>query len=246
MTPDDWDAQFARQADWTRGTRAYLYRRANMLWAERILDVGSGTGVVTEELAARTQGQVFGVDLNPEMVEYAQRRGGQVRYQIGDGHDLEFVDGWFDVVACHFVLLWCRNPARVAQEMVRVTRPGGTVLVCAEPDYGGRIDHPDLPVGEWQSRSLRREGADPWMGRKLRELFTLPGVRHIDVGVMPGLWDLVTLRAQFEAEWLLWELSLAGLMPAAELAALKAKDLAAIESGERVVFVPVFYALVRV
>ena len=84
------------------------------------------------------------------------------------------------------------------------------------------------------------------MGRKLRELFTLPGVRHTDVGVMPGLWDLATLRAQFEAEWLLWERSLAGLMPAAELAELKARDLAAIESGERVVFVPVFYALVRV
>jgi SAM-dependent methyltransferase len=244
--PDDWDAQFARQADWTRGTRAYLYRRANMLRAENVLDVGSGTGVVTEELAARTQGQVFGVDLDPEMVAYAQRRGGQVKYRIGDGHDLEFADGWFDVVACHFTLLWCREPARVAQEMVRVTRPGGTVLVCAEPDYGGRLDHPDLPIGEWQIRSLRREGADPWMGRKLRELFALPGVRHTDVGVMPGLWDLATLRAEFEAEWLLWERSLAGLIPAPDLADLKAKDLAAIESGERVVFMPVFYALVRV
>lgn len=246
MTPDDWDAQFARQADWTRGTRAYLYRRSKMLRAERVLDVGSGTGVVTEELATRTQGQVFGVDVDPEMITYAQRRRGQAKYQIDDAHNLDFADGWFDVVACHFLLLWCRDPARVAQEMVRVTRPGGMVLVCAEPDYGGRIDHPDLPIGEWQSRSLRREGADPWIGRKLRELFALPGVRHTDVGVMPGLWDLGTLRAQFEAEWRLWERSLAGLVPAAELADVKAKDLAAIESGERMVFMPVFYALVRI
>lgn len=246
MMPEDWDAQFTRQAGWTRGTRSYLYRRANLLRAERVLDVGSGTGVVTEELAARTQGRVVGVDLDPEMIAYAQQRGGQAEYQYGDAHDLAFADGWFDVVACHFVLMWCHDPGKAAREMVRVTRPGGVVLVCAEPDYGGRIDHPELPIGHWQSRSLHREGADPWLGRKLRGLFALPGVRHADVGVIPGLWDLAMLRAQFEAEWALWERSLAGLVPADELADLKAADLAAIESGERMVFIPVFYALVRV
>jgi SAM-dependent methyltransferase len=246
MTPKDWDAQFARQAAWTRATRAFLYRRANLLRAERVLDVGCGTGVITEELAARTRGRVVGVDLDPEMVAYAQQRGGQAEYQAGDAHDLVFADGWFDLVACHFVLMWCRDPARVAQEMVRVTRPGGAVLVCAEPDYGGRIDHPDLPMGHLQSRSLRREGADPWLGRQLRGLFALPGVRHTDVGVIPGLWDLATLRAQFDDEWALWERSLAGLVPAGELADLQEADLTAIESGERMVFMPVFYALVRV
>jgi SAM-dependent methyltransferase len=246
MMPEDWDAQFARQAGWTRGTRSYLYRRANLLRAERVLDVGSGTGVVTEELAARTQGRVVGVDLDPEMIAYAQQRSGRAEYQYGDAHALAFADGWFDIVACHFVLMWCRDPGQAAREMVRVTRPGGVVLVCAEPDYGGRIDHPELPIGHWQSRSLRREGADPWLGRKLRGLFALPGVRHADVGVIPGLWDLAMLRAQFEAEWALWEHSLAGLVPADELADFKAADLAAIESGERLVFMPVFYALVRV
>lgn len=246
MMPEDWDAQFTRQAGWTRGTRSYLYRRANLLRAERVLDVGSGTGVVTEELAARTQGQVVGVDLDREMVAYAQQRGGRVKYEIGDAHDLAFDDGWFDIVACHFVLMWCRDPEQAAGEMVRVTRPGGSVLICAEPDYGGRIDHPELPIAHWQRQALRREGADPCLGRKLRGLFALPGVRHADVGVIPGLWDLAMLRAQFEAEWALWEPSLAGLVPAGELAGFKAADRAAIESGERTVFMPVFYALVRV
>ncbi|MFN2218767.1 MAG: class I SAM-dependent methyltransferase, partial [Anaerolineae bacterium] len=61
----EWDQQFARQAGWTRGTRTVLYRRANLLRAERVLDVGSGTGVLTEELVERTRGQVVGVDLDP-------------------------------------------------------------------------------------------------------------------------------------------------------------------------------------
>ncbi len=246
MTLQEWDEQFTRQAGWTRATRTHLYRRANLLRARRVLDVGSGTGIVTEELASRTGGQVTGVDLDPAMVVYARARNGRAEYRPGDAHGLPFGDAWFDVTVCHFLLLWCRNPAQAAQEMIRVTRPGGVVLVCAEPDYGGRIDHPALPLGRWQVEALRQEGADPCVGRKLRELFALPGVRQADVGLFPGLWDLATLRAEFEAEWALWERSLAGTVPPDELKRCRDTDLAAMESGTRLAFMPVFYALVRV
>lgn len=246
MTLEEWDAQFVRQASWTRATRSHLYRRANLLRARRVLDIGCGTGAVTDELVARTQGQVFGVDLDREMVAFAQRRGGQAEYRADDAHALSFPNAWFDVTACHFLLLWCRDPAQAAQEMVRVTRPGGAVLVCAEPDYGGRIDHPELPIGRWQAEALRREGADPFMGRKLRDLFALPGVQGSEVGIIPGMWDLATLRVEFEAEWALWERSLTGIVPPDELARLKAADQSAIESGARLAFMPTFYALIRV
>lgn len=247
ITPEEWERQFARQADWTRATRIHLYRRANLLRARRVLDVGSGTGVVTEEVAARTTGHVIGIDIDPVMVTYAQTRGGRAEYRLGDAHDLPFSEGWFDVTLCHFLLLWCRDPARVAQEMVRVTRSGGTILVCAEPDYGGRIDYPDLPLGCWQREALCREGADPYMGRKLRCLFApLPSVRSVEVGLIPGLWDIPVLHAEFEAEWALWERTLAGFVPSHKLARVKAADWKAVELGERLAFIPVFYALVRV
>ena len=245
LTPEQWDAQFARQAAWTRATRTHLYRRANLLRASRVLDVGSGTGVVTEEIAARTEGQVIGMDLDAAMVTYAQGRGGQAEYRAGDAHDLPFGDAWFDITVCHFTLMWCRDPGKVAQEMVRVTQPGGSILVCAEPDYGGRIDHPDLPLGRWQIEALRGEGADPCLGRKLRDLFALPGARQTDVGLMPGLWNPSAMRAEFDAEWTLWERSLADLVPSQELVRVKALDLEAIESGRRLVYMPVFYALIR-
>ncbi len=246
MSYQEWDDQFARQAGWTRGTRAHLYRRANLLRAERVLDVGSGTGILTKELAERTQAQVIGVDIDPGMVGYARKLHGDAEYRTGDAHDLDFRDGWFDLVVCHFVLLWCVEPSIVAQEMIRVTRAGGTILVCAEPDYGGRIDYPDLPLGRWQTEALRNEGADPLLGRRLRSLFALPGVRHVELGLIPGLWDLTTLRAEFDAEWSLWERSLRGMVTPDELARVKAADLAAIDAAERLVFMPVFYALVRV
>jgi SAM-dependent methyltransferase len=246
LTPEEWDGQFARQAGWTQATRSHLYRRANLMRAERVLDVGCGTGAVTEDLAARTKGKVIGVDLDPAMVAFARQRGGRAEYAPGNAEELSFGDGGFDITVCHFLLLWCRNPAQAAQEMIRVTRPGGAILVCAEPDYGGRIDHPDLPLARWQRQILRSEGADPCVGRKLRGFFSLPSVRRAEVGIIPGLWDLATLRAEFDAEWGLWERSLLGSVPATELAQAKAADLEAIETGERLAFIPVFYALVRV
>ncbi|MFN2291645.1 MAG: methyltransferase domain-containing protein [Anaerolineae bacterium] len=246
MTPAQWDEQFARQAGWTRATRAHLCRRANLLRAQRVLDVGSGTGVITEELAERTRAEVIGIDHDPKMVAYAQDQHGRVAYRLGDAHDLPFANAWFDITVCHFLLLWCRDASRVAAEMVRVTRPGGSVLVCAEPDYGGRIDHPALPLRQWQAEGLAREGADPRLGRRLRGLFALPAVRSTDVGLIPGLWDLGTLRIEFDAEWALWERTWADFVPAGQIAEAKAASLAAIQSGERLAFLPVFYALVRI
>ena len=246
LRPAEWDRQFSRQADWTRATRSHLYRRARLLQSARVLDVGCGTGVITEEVAARTRGQVIGVDLDTEMVAYAQGRGGRAEYRLGDAHDLPFHDAYFEVTVCHFLLLWCRDPAQAAQEMVRVTRPGGCVLICAEPDYGGRIDYPELPLRAWQMEVLRQEGADPCLGRKLRSLFALPAVRQVEVGLIPGLWDPARLRAEFEAEWALWGRSLEGAVSAEELARVKAREWQAIEAGQRLAFVPVFYALVRV
>jgi SAM-dependent methyltransferase len=246
MTAEMWDQQFARQAGWTRATRMHLYRRSNLLRAERVLDVGSGTGAITEELAARTRGEVIGLDLDPAMVAFAQEQGGRATYRQGDAHDLPFDDAWFDRTVCHFVLLWCQDPARATQEMVRVTRPGGYVLVCAEPDYGGRLDYPDLPLAGWQIQALRQEGADPCLGRRLRALFTLPGIRRLEVGLIPGLWDVATLQSEFEAEWALWERSLEGLVPASELECARDADRVATESGIRLAFLPVFYALAQV
>ena len=249
MTLEEWDAQFTRQAGWTRGTRTHLYRRANLLRAARVLDVGSGTGVVTEELAARTQGEVVGVDLDPEMVAFARRRGGRADYRGGDAHALSFREGWFDVVACHFVLMWCRDPAQVAREMVRVTRPGGSVLVCAEPDYGGRIDHPPelVVLGQRQTDALREQGADPEIGRRLGEIFSAAGLRAM-VGTMAGQWRVPAKPGdapddEFEAEWAMRERDLNGILPPEELRRLRAIDRQALEEGHRILFVPTFYAL---
>jgi len=245
LTVVEWHAQFIRQAGWTRAVRNQLYRRVNLLRAERVLDVGCGTGVITEEMAARCKGQVIGVDADPAMIAFAQNKGSRAEYRVGDAHQLDFPDGHFDVVACHFLLMWVSNPALAVCEMARVTRPGGAVLACAEPDYGGRIDYPEeLPLARWQAEALRREGADPFIGRKLPALFTQAGL-SANVGVIPSLWDDEALRAEFEAEWVLMERTLVGLVSEDELKRYKQVDWQAIEDGQRLIFMPIFYAVGR-
>jgi SAM-dependent methyltransferase len=245
LTIEEWHAQFTRQARWTRAVRNQLYRRVNLLRAERVLDVGCGTGVITEEMAARCRGQVTGMDVDAAMIAFAQYKGGRAEYRVGDAHQLDFPDGHFDVVACHFLLMWVSDPALAVREMARVTRPGGAVLACAEPDYGGRIDYPEeLPLARWQAEALRREGADPFIGRKLRALFTQVGL-STNVGVIPSLWDDEALRAEFEAEWALMERTLAGTVREDELQRYKQVDWQAIEDGQRLIFVPIFYAVGR-
>lgn len=242
----EWHAQFRRQAGWTSGIRSQLYRQVGLQHADRVLDVGCGTGVITRELAERTRGQVIGLDIDPQMVAAAQRlsAAGSVRYEQGDALQLPYPDRHFDLVTCHFLLLWVADPARAVNEMARVTRPGGSVLIAAEPDYGGRIDWPDLPLRQWQIEGLRRQGADPLIGRQLRALLALARLRA-QVSTYPSQWGIETLRDEFEAEWR-WVVHDAGdAVEPDVLAFAKAQAAAAIQAGTRLVYVPTFYGLGR-
>jgi ubiquinone/menaquinone biosynthesis C-methylase UbiE len=240
----DWHQQFVRQAGWTEQTRSYLYRRARLTDAGRVLDVGCGTGAITAELARRTGGEVIGVDIDPAMLAFARQYDSGARYEQGDALELPYPDEHFDIVTCHFLLLWLSDPSLAVREMARVTRSGGHVLVCAEPDYGGRLDWPELPVREWQIGGLRRQGADPLIGRALRRLLAQAGL-EAEVGVMASVWDIASMRAQFAAEWaMLWH-DVSDIIDAATFEAARAGAQAAVEAGTRLVFMPTFYAYAR-
>jgi ubiquinone/menaquinone biosynthesis C-methylase UbiE len=241
---EDWHQQFVRQGQWTEQTRSYLYRRAGLSDAERVLDVGCGTGAITAELARRTRGQVIGIDIDPAMLAYARQHDSSAQYEQGDARDLPYPDGYFDIVTCHYLLLWLNDPYLGVREMARITRRSGHVLVCAEPDYGGRLDWPQLPVREWQIEALRRQGADPCIGRALREMLARAGL-ETEIGVIASVWDVASMRAQFEAEWaMLWR-DAGDSLDRATFEAARARAQAAIEAGTRLVFMPTFYAYAR-
>ena len=244
LSTREWHAQFARQARWTGATRNQLYRRAKLLYAERVLDVGCGTGAITCELARRTRGEVIGLDIDPSMLAFARQQDRDTHYEEGDALAMPYPDRYFDVVTCHFVLLWVSDPLRVVCEMARVTRVQGCVLICAEPDYGGRLDWPKLPIREWQIEGLRRQGAHPTIGRQLRQLLVQAGL-HTEVGVIPSHWDSQSLRENFDAEWAFLRRDAEEAVGTPAFAQVKDQARAASDAGTRTVYLPTFYAFGR-
>lgn len=247
FTPEEWHTWFLRQAEWTRPTRLWLYRQAGLGEARRVLEVGCGTGVIAGEVARLTSAGIIGLDVEARMLEVARGYAPQVVLVQGDARALPFGDGAFDLVLCHYLLLWLEEPARAVMEMARVVRAGGFVLACAEPDYGGRIDHPPelALLGRLQAEALRRQGADPQMGRRLGELFVAAGLRTT-VGVMAGRWELPSVPdADFSAEWAIRRHDLSTSLPPEELDRMEEIDREALRAGRRILFVPTFYALGR-
>jgi ubiquinone/menaquinone biosynthesis C-methylase UbiE len=71
---------------------------------------------------------VIGIDLNPAMLAVARRHGGDIEYAEGDGQDLPFGDGEFDVAICQFGVMFYPDPARGFAELARVSRRGAVAV----------------------------------------------------------------------------------------------------------------------
>src|SRR5262249_56634022 len=115
----------------------------------RIRDVGGGTGEAARAWAVRVgpAGRLVAVDNSATMVAEARARdrgaGRSVAYQVADAHVLPFADNAFDRCRAERIFSHLEDPARVAAELFRVTRPGGRVVVSAADQETLVVDGPD-------------------------------------------------------------------------------------------------------
>jgi len=249
LSPNEWHNRFSQQAGWTRQARQYLFSRLGLNSGSRVLEAGCGTGAVLADLAPPGESGLHGLDIRLDYLQLAQQHVPTARLAAGDTHHLPYAGGSFDAVCCHFLLLWVSDPLGVVAELSRVTCPGGKVLLLAEPDYGGRIDYPyELAIlGEWQSQALTRAGANPQIGRRLSALLSRAGLVEIESGVLGGQWTGAPADSDWQMEWQVLRADLEqlpGVLPRreADIAALQEIDRRAWQSGERVLYVPTFYA----
>jgi ubiquinone/menaquinone biosynthesis C-methylase UbiE len=242
----DWHIRFRLQAAWTAELRRYLLGRVGLPAQPAILEVGCGTGAVLSDLPRLVPGcRLHGLDLAPAYLAQARQDVPSARLVQGDAHALPYPTGVFDLVCCHFLLLWLSDPLQSLVEMRRITRSGGWVMALAEPDYGGRIDFPPSleHLGQAQTRALQQQGADPLAGRQLAAWFTAAGLQDIEVGLLAGQWRLPLDLQTWQAEWAMLRADLGDQFPPAELDRLQAVDRSAYTTGSRLLFVPTFYAL---
>lgn len=252
LSTQDWHRRFEIQSHWTKATRDYLFQHAGIFASTHILDVGCGTGVLSKELTQFPIQNVIGIDINLEYIEFAATIADSAKLHVADAHNLPFKGSSFDCALCHYFLMWVEDPRAVMAELKRVTKSGGYVLVLAEPDYGGRIDYPEplSIINEWQTAALQNQGANPFMGRKLKALFHQAGLSHIEVGVIGAQWKGEVAQEDLKSEWEIIRSDIETLNNNSEIDTdsdeIQQIDLAAWATGERVIYVPTFYASGRV
>lgn len=103
---------------------------------DRVLDLAAGTGTSSEPIRARGA-QVVPCDFSLGMLQTGKKRLSHLDFVAGDGTRLPFPDATFDAVTISFGLRNIVDPDAGLREMLRVTRPGGRLVVC-------EFSHPSL------------------------------------------------------------------------------------------------------
>jgi len=125
---------FTRIADTMRESGEALVQRLGITKGLKVLDLGCGDGT-TALPQAKLGADVLGVDIARNLVEAGNRRAQKhgltnLNFQEGDASNLEQMpDKSFDVVVSIFGAMFAPKPFEVAKEMVRVTRPGGRIVM---------------------------------------------------------------------------------------------------------------------
>src|SRR5262245_26349452 len=158
----------------------------------RVLEVGVGTGLSLPAYARHLE--IVGIDLSPEMLEKARERVAVERlsHVTGlhemDASDLKFQAASFDTVVAMYVMTVVPDPEKVMQELARVCRPGGEVLI---------INHFSAEQGKpgW-------EGMRGWVERRMAPFADMLGWRPVfDIERVLVCEDLALLEKRGLRPW---------------------------------------------
>jgi len=184
-------ARLQRQADELAADNADLLDRVGLRPGDSVIDLGCGPRGILEMLAERVApaGRVVGLDADPAhtamAAEFAAARGlSGVQIMTADARQTGLPPGSFDLVHARTLLVNLPDPGDVAAEMTRLARPGGWVA-SMEPDTEHGRCHPPHPAFDRLcdifTVAFRRNGADPWIGRRVPELFRQAGLEDVQV-----------------------------------------------------------------
>lgn len=162
--------------------------------AERILDVGCGTGVLLGELSRWSPGRLLvGVDPVPEMLTVSRERLGAASFLIlGWSESLPVRDDTFDMAVVCNVFHYLDQPERSLLELGRVLRPGGRLTMT---DWCG--DYPGCRLLGWYLRAAGRPLHRVYRPGEWSRMLAAAGFRgtRIETYRISPLWGLMTATA---------------------------------------------------
>lgn len=175
---------------WPDSIQRAAIDRLDLDSAERVLDVGCGTGE-TIRLLESSVPSVHGLDLSAPQLETAAGKADleDVSFVRGDVDRLPYADGTFDVVVTVGSILYWDDPPEALGEIRRVTKPGGKVLVMGFNRRSFSPWNPARNVQEWLNATCFFR-YDPEEGTRL---FREAGWTDVDHAVTGPVWgpDLV-------------------------------------------------------
>jgi ubiquinone/menaquinone biosynthesis C-methylase UbiE len=180
-----------RQSEELGAHSATLLDQVEIVPGSSAIDLGCGPRGIIDLLAERVgpAGRVIGLELDPDNVTLARRFAddhGLTNVEViqGDARRTGLPSCSFDLVHARTLLINVPDPAVVVAEMARLTRPGSW-MAALEPDGGAVLCYPPHPAWDRLVEIFRAanqsDGADPYIGRRLPELFRQAGLT--DVGV---------------------------------------------------------------
>ena len=186
-------------------TKNQSYSLMRVQSGHQLLDVGCGIGADTTHLArlVGAEGRVVGVDFDPQMVQEARRAA--VKQGVSDWTSHETADATalplkadsFDACRSERLLQHLAQPARALEEMVRVTKSGGWIVIL-DTDWGTvSIDSTEREIERQLARFLADSiVANGYSGRQLYRLYRGANLEEISLTLLPLLaTDYPLLRA---------------------------------------------------
>jgi ubiquinone/menaquinone biosynthesis C-methylase UbiE len=137
---DDGAAYERMMGTWSRLAGDVFIEWLNPRPGLRWVDVGCGNGAFTARLIERcAPAEVQGIDPSDAQLTFARTRSDAriAQFHRGDATTLPFPDSTFDAAVMALVIFFVPDPSKGVAEMVRVTRPGGTVAAYAWDILGG-------------------------------------------------------------------------------------------------------------
>jgi ubiquinone/menaquinone biosynthesis C-methylase UbiE len=167
---------------------------------QRALDVGCGTGALTDVLAkALGTGNVAAIDPSERFVAACRARLPAAEVRVGIAEELPWADGEFDAVLAQLVVDGMNDAPRGAEEMRRVVRPGGAVSACVwDFDKGmtllRAVWDAALEVDAELARSFGADRRNPFSRpHELEELWRTTGFAQVELGQVEAGADYTDL-----------------------------------------------------
>ncbi|MGC3998015.1 MAG: class I SAM-dependent methyltransferase [Anaeromyxobacter sp.] len=164
-----------------------------------VLDVGSGPGALTAELAARLgPGAVAAVEPSVSFAEACRARVPGADVRAGTAEALPFADGTFAAALAQLVFAFVGDAPRAARELARVVRPGGAVAACMWEANGLQSARIFWEAAHALDPAAPDEGGLPFRrSGELEALWSAAGLREVEGGAI----DVEATIPSFDAFW---------------------------------------------